>query len=57
MGDNMTKSGKLLKRLLSKPKDFTFNELEALLISMGFQLSNTGNTSGSAIRFVNHETG
>ena len=53
----MAKSEKMLKRLLSNPKDFTFDELEALLINLGFQLSNAGNTSGSAIRFVNRKTG
>lgn len=53
----MAKSEKLLKRLLSNPKDFTFGELETLLNSLGFQLLNVGGTSGSAVRFVNRETG
>ena len=48
---------KLRKRLLSKPKDFTFGELETLLTGLGFELSNVGNTSGSAVRFINRETG
>ena len=53
----MSKSEKLLKRLLRKPKDFTFAELETLLFDLGFSLSAAGKTSGSAVRFVQHETG
>jgi len=53
----MGKTEKLLARLLSNPKDFTFSELETLLTGFGFQLSNAGGTSGSAIRFINYETG
>jgi hypothetical protein len=53
----MARSKKLLERLLNNPKDFTFGELETLLASFGFRLSNAGSTSGSAIRFINHETG
>ncbi|MDR2568769.1 MAG: type II toxin-antitoxin system HicA family toxin [Oscillospiraceae bacterium] len=50
----MSKSNKLLERLLLRPKDFTFKELEKLLFSFGFILSNVGRTSGSAVRFINH---
>jgi len=50
----MSKSKKLLERLLSRPKDFTFKELETLLCSLGFTLSNSGLTSGSVVKFVNH---
>ena len=53
----MAKSDKLLKRLLNNPKNFTFSELETLLTGLGFNLSKTGNTSGSAVRFINHATG
>lgn len=53
----MAKYEKLLKRLLSKPRDFTFEELETLLTGLGFKLSNAGNTSGSAVRFINYDTG
>jgi hypothetical protein len=55
-GDEMSKSDKQLKRLLSFPKDFTFAELETLLTGLGFKLSNAGGTSGSAVRFINMET-
>ena len=53
----MAKSTKLLQRLLGNPRDFTFRELETLLTGFGFQLSNAGGTSGSAVRFVNFKTG
>ena len=52
----MGKADKLLKRLLSDPKDFTFDELETLLTGLGYQLSNSGGTSGSAVRFINQKT-
>ncbi|MBZ4030986.1 type II toxin-antitoxin system HicA family toxin [Ligilactobacillus salivarius] len=51
----MGKKDKLLAKLLSKPKDFTFNELETLLEYLGFYLDNVGKTSGSRVRFVNDE--
>ena len=53
----MSRSDKLLKRLLGNPKDFTFSELETLLTGFGYRLSNSGSTSGSAMRFINRETG
>ena len=54
---NMAKFEKQVKRLLSNPKDFTFEELETLLTGFGFRLSKSGKTSGSAVRFLNRETG
>jgi len=33
----MSKSDKLIARLLSYPKDFTYNELKTLLLSFGYQ--------------------
>ncbi len=53
----MGKAEKLLRRLLSGPKDFSFDELETLLTGLGFIASNAGGTSGSAVRFKNLETG
>lgn len=46
------KKEKLLKRLLSKPKDFTFEEMETLLGYFSYTVSNKGKTSGSRIMFV-----
>ena len=52
----MGRSEKALKKLLSNPKDFTFDELVTLLSSFGYHLANPGRTSGSAVRFINRET-
>jgi len=57
IGGYMGRSDKLLKRLSSNPKDFTFDELGTLLTGLGYQLSNSGSTSGSAVRFINRKTG
>lgn len=53
----MSKIEKLLNRLLSIPKDFTYSELSRLLRHFGYKESNRGKTSGSAVAFINHETG
>lgn len=47
----MSKKEKLAKRLKSKPRDFTFDEAEALFLSLGFVKSNKGKTSGSRVEF------
>ena len=51
----MSKQDKLIERLLSHPRDFTFSELTALLGRMGYSLSNAGKTGGSRVRFENDE--
>ena len=43
---------KMIKRLKSRPRDFTFNEIEALLLSLGFEKDNKGKTSGSKVSFI-----
>ncbi len=52
----MSKSEKLLQRFLSKPKDFTFEELRKLLESFGYEEAKTGKTSGSRVAFINYRT-
>ena len=47
----MSKKDKLAKKLKSSPRDFTFDEAETLLKSLGFIKSNKGKTSGSRVRF------
>lgn len=47
----MGKIEKLIERLKSSPKDFTFEEMQTLLLALGFQLSNKGKTSGSRVKF------
>lgn len=51
----MSKEEKLIRRLLSRPKDFTIGELTTLLTRLGFELFNKGKTSGSRIVFINKE--
>lgn len=48
----MSKFEKLKARFLTKPKDFTFDELRTLLNGLGYSLSNKGKTSGSAVKFI-----
>lgn len=49
------KKEKLLQRLLSRPKDFMFDDVVTLLSSYGFTQQNKGKTSGSRVEFVNGE--
>lgn len=42
---------KLIQRLLSLPKDFTYSEARTLLSNLGFQECNKGRTSGSRVIF------
>jgi len=47
----MGRKEKLIARLKSKPKDFTFDEMRTLLELLEFEMSNKGKTSGSRVRF------
>jgi len=47
----MGKLEKMIERLRSNPKDFTFDEMQSLLLALGFELSNKGKTSGSRVKF------
>ena len=49
----MAKKDKLKARLLSRPKDFTWSELESLLGSLGFELLKG---KGSRRKFVHTES-
>lgn len=51
----MGKLEKLIERLKSNPKDFTFDEMQSLLEALGFELSNKGRTSGSRVKFYKGE--
>lgn len=53
----MGQKEKLLARLRSHPRDFTFNEMVALLGYLGFERSNKGATSGSSVKFSRPEGG
>jgi len=47
----MGRKDKLIERLKSHPKDFTFEEAETLLGYFGYRRLNKGKTSGSRITF------
>lgn len=51
----MSKAEKLMQRFLSKPKDFTFEELRKFLKSFGYEEAKTGKTSGARVAFYNAE--
>ena len=51
VGDNMGKKEKLIARLKSKPKDFSFDELRNLLELLGFEMTYGGKTGGSRVKF------
>ena len=53
----MGQKDKLIKRLKSKPRDFTFEEAETLLNYLGFIASNKGKTSGSRVMFMSETHG
>lgn len=48
----MGKKEKLIKRFVTIPKDFTWDEATSLLVSLGYNLRNKGKTSGSRVIFV-----
>ncbi len=51
----MSKKEKLIAKLLRRPKDFSWNEITSLLISLGYAEIKTGRTGGSRRRFI-HQT-
>ena len=53
----MGQKEKLIQRLKTKPKDFTFDEAETLLNYLDFIRSNKGKTSGSRVMFSNNDHG
>jgi len=48
----MSQKDKLIARLVSKPRDFSFNEAKSLLELCGYTMSNAGRASGSRICFT-----
>lgn len=49
----MSTKEKLRERFLRMPSDFTFDELQQLLIGYGYEKGNKGRTSGSHVIFKN----
>jgi hypothetical protein len=52
-GGKLSKKEKLARRLLSRPTDFTFDELTTLLGHLGHSVDTVGKTSGSRVAFAN----
>ena len=51
----MGQKEKLIARLKSVPRDFTFDEAESLLGYLSYRRHNKGKTSGSRVVFVSEE--
>ena len=51
----MGQKDKLIAKLKSNPRNFTFDEAETLLGYFGYRRSNKGKTSGSRVMFFNDE--
>jgi hypothetical protein len=51
----MSRDEKLVKRLLSRPNDFTYKELKSLLSHLGYIETQSGKTSGSRVAFINEK--
>lgn len=49
----MSKKEKIIERLKSKPKDFTYDEAKRILNNFGFIEDNKGKTSGFRVVFKN----
>ena len=49
----MGQKEKLIERLLSNPKDFTFQEASTLLNHLGYNQTKGGKTGGSRVAFSN----
>jgi hypothetical protein len=48
----MGKKEKLILKLKSVPKDFTYLEMQTILNSLGFRKSKSGKTGGSRVTFI-----
>lgn len=48
----MSRRDKLIARMKGRPKDFTWDELIRLLVSLDYTEATTGKTGGSRRRFV-----
>ena len=51
----MGQKEKLIAKLKSNPKDFTFDEAESLLGHLTYHRNNKGKTSGSRVMFTSDE--
>ncbi len=53
----MSRHDKVLRRFLTKPADFRFNEMSKLLKGLGYKEIRSGKTGGSRVAFINGISG
>ena len=53
----MSRRNKILRRFLTKPADFTFDEMNRLLKGFGYEEIRTGKTAGSRVAFISQTSG
>ena len=53
----MSRRDKALRRFLSRPADFRFDEMSHLLKNLGYEEIKSGKTSGSRVAYLNKLTG
>jgi hypothetical protein len=53
----MSRKEKIIARFLSRPRDFTYDELVSILSVFGYEEVKTGKTTGSARAFVETSSG
>ncbi len=53
----MSRRDKALRRFLSRPADFRFDEMNRLLKDLGYEEIRSGKTSGSRVAFLNRGNG
>ena len=51
----MGKIDKLKERFLTKPKDFSWDDLSKLLAELGYKETQSGKTSGSRVKFIHQK--
>jgi len=49
----MSRRNKLKRRFLTRPADFTYDEMSGLLKGFGYEELKTGKTAGSRVAFIN----
>jgi hypothetical protein len=54
---SMSRRDKLLRRLLSRPADFRFDEMSRMLKDFGYEEIRSGKTSGSRVAYLNKLSG
>jgi hypothetical protein len=53
----MSRKEKIIRRFLSRPKNFSYDELEVLLKLFGYEEFKTGKTAGARRAFSRNSTG